>query len=302
MDNETELLKKIPLFRNFSDSMLAQVSRTFKRTSYKPGDVIFKEKSAGDTLFIIAAGQVVIEKGLDDTGSEFKPLAILADGEFFGEMSVLEKQTRFAQARAEKDSSLYEIKREELFKFIRENPENGAAIFTELVRVLAKRLQHTSSELTMLFDMSNLVLREYKSAADFIRLTVEDICIYFEGDWSFHGYSYNQFNDEFDIVVSKGAGAPAAEEAKGPPFDSAQGRLKSGWVSDTSFRMVFTTHGKPAGYITFSKASGITSYEKNNLATIFNTISSIMGSAIENIDTRAEAALLQKLKAQRYTI
>jgi len=294
MDNETEILKKIPLFRNFSDSMLAEFSRTFKRTSYKAGDVIFKEKSAGDTLFIIASGQVVIEKGLDDTGSAFKPLAILADGEFFGEMSVLEDQTRFAQARAEKDSSLYEIKRDELFKFIRENPENGAAIFTELVRVLAKRLQHTSSELTMLFDMSNLVLREYKSAADFIKLTVEDICIYFEGVWSFHGYSYNQFNDEFDIVVSKGGPGPEAEAARGV--------LKSGWVSDTSFRMVFTTHGRPAGYITFSKASGISNYEKNNLATIFNTISSIMGSAIENIDTRAEAALLQKLKAQRYTI
>ena len=294
MDNETEILKKIPLFRNFSDSMLAQVSRTFKRTSYKPGDVIFKEKSAGDTLFIIAAGQVVIEKGLDDTGSEFKPLAILADGEFFGEMSVLENQTRFAQARADRDSSLYEIKRDELYKLIKENPENGSAIFTELVRVLAKRLQHTSSELTMLFDMSNLVLRDHKSAAQFIKLTVENICIYFEGVWAFHGYSYNQFNDEFDLVVSKGGDGPAAEAAKGA--------LKSGWVRDSSYRMVFTTHGKPAGYITFSKASGISNYEKNNLSTIFNTISSIMGSAIENIDTRAEAALLQKLTAKRYTI
>ena len=241
MDNETELLKKIPLFSNFSAPMLAQVSRTFKRTSYKPGDVIFREKSVGDTLFIIAAGQVVIEKGMDDTGSEFKPLAILADGEFFGEMSVLENQTRFAQARADRDSSLYEIKRDELYKLIKENPENGSAIFTELVRVLAKRLQHTSSELTMLFDMSNLVLREHKSAADFIKLTVENICIYFEGVWAFHGYSYNQFNDEFDLVVSKGGDGPAAE--------AAACALKSGWVRDSSYRMVFTTHGKPAGFI-----------------------------------------------------
>ena len=294
MDNEKEILKKIPLFRNFSDAMLAEFSRTFKRNSYKAGDVIFKEKSVGDTLFIIAAGQVVIEKGMDDTGSEFKPLAILADGEFFGEMSVLEKQTRFAQARAERDSSLYEIKRDEFFKFVKENPENGAAIFTELVRVLAKRLQHTSSELTMLFDMSNLVMRDFKSAAEFIKLTVENICIYFEGDWAFQGYSYNQFNDEFDNVVSKGGAGAEAEAAKVA--------LKSGWVTEASYRMVFTTHGKPAGYITFTKASGVSNYEKNNLTTIFNTIASIMGSAIENIDTRAEAALLQKLKAQRYTI
>jgi len=312
MDQETEILKKIPLFANFSDAMLEEFSRTFKRVAYKAGDVVFREKSVGDTLFIIAAGQVVIEKGLDEAGKDFKPLAILADGEFFGEMSVLENQTRFAQARAEKDTSLYEIKRDELFGFIKKNPENGSAIFTELVRVLSKRLQHTSNELTMLFDMSNLVLKEYKSAAEFIKQTVENICIYFEGNWTFQGYSYNQFNEEFDIVISKGS-AGTAEAPKGP--------LKSGWVSPSSYLMVFTTHGRrdplqgnlptggnrnavppTAGYVTFTKSSAISNYEKNNLTTIFNTISSIMGSAIENIDTRAEAALMQKLKAQRYTI
>jgi len=291
-DKNIEILKTIPLFRNFSDTMLEEFSGTFKRVSYKAGGVIFKEKSVGDTLFIIAAGRVVIEKGLDETGAEFKQLAILTDGEFFGEMCVLENQTRFAQARAESDTSLYEIRRDELFKFIKVNPENGSAIFTELVRVLSKRLQHTSSELTMLFDMSNLVMREFRSAAEFIKLTVSEISIYFEGDWSFNGYSYNQFNEEFDEVVSKGE----------HPGGEAKGALESGWVGGSSYLMVFTTHGRPAGYVIFSKASGISNYEKNNLTTIFNTISSIMGSAIENIDTRTEAALLQKLKAQKYTI
>jgi len=296
MDKEIEILKKILMFKNFSETMLEEFSRTFKRVSYKAGDIIFKEKSEGDTLFIIAAGQVVIEKGLDEAGKEYKPLAILTDGEFFGEMSVLENQTRFAQARAEKDSLLYEIRRAEFFKFIKENPENGTAIFTELVKVIAKRLQHTSSELTMLFDMSNLVMRDYKSAAEFIKLTVEDISIYFEGAWNFQGYSYNQFNEELEEVVSKNA---FARESAGM---ETKGALKSGWINDFSYLMVFYAHGRPAGYITFSKSSGVSNYEKNNLTTIFNTISSIMGSAIENIEHRTEAALMQQLKTQKYTI
>jgi len=295
MDKETENLKQVPLFRNFSDEMVREFAATFRKSAYKAGEIIFKEKSEGDTLFILLSGQVAIEKGLDETGANFKQLAILSDGEFFGEMSVLEKQTRFAQARAEKDVSLYEIKRDEFFDFIKGHPENGIAIFTEIVRVIAKRLQHTSSELTMLFDMSRLVLRDHKSPAEFIERTIKEICIYFEGAWNFYGYAYNPFNDEFDpVVVKESFSGPAPEEVKGEPVN--------GWLGASSYSMVCRAHGKPAGYIVFSKASGVSNYEKNNLSTIFNTISSIMGSAIENIDHRMEAELLEKLKKQRYSI
>jgi CRP-like cAMP-binding protein len=293
MEKDTEVLRKVPLFANFSDTMLEEFSATFKRSSYGAGNIIFKEGSAGDTLVILVSGQVAIEKKLDAEGTSFKQLAILSDGEFFGEMAVLENQVRFAQARAEKDSSLYEIKRSEFFGFIKDHPENGIAIFTEIVRVIAKRLQHTSSELTMLFDMSRLVLQEHKSAAEFIKRTVEECHIYFEGAWNFRGYAYNQFNDEFDPVVAKEVfqGERAEGETTGKP--------DSGWLSESSYRMVCSAHGKPAGYIVFAKSSGVSNYERNNLSTIFNTMASIMGSAIENINHRTEAAMLEKLKMQK---
>jgi CRP-like cAMP-binding protein len=296
MENETDVLRKVPLFANFPQATLEEFSATFKRAAYGAGKIIFKEGSEGDTLFILVSGQVAIEKKLDEEGTRFKQLAILSDGEFFGEMAVLENQARFAQARAEKDSSLYEIKRSEFFGFIKDHPANGIAIFTEIVRVIAKRLQHTSSELIMLFDMSRLVLQEHKSAAEFIKRTVEEIGIYFEGDWNFRGYAYNQFNEEFDPVVVKEAFQ--GERAEGEPA----GRPDSGWLSGSSYRMVCTAHGRPAGYIVFTNSSDVSNYEKNNLATIFNTIASIMGSAIENINHRTEAAMLEKLNMQKNSI
>jgi CRP-like cAMP-binding protein len=296
MDKDIEVLRKVPLFKNFSERMLNEFGRAFKRSSYKAGEIIFREKSPGDTLFILLTGQVVIEKGLDETGAHFKQLAILADGEFFGEMAVLEGTTRFAQARAETEVFLYEVKRPEFFRFITEHPENGIAIFTEIVQVISKRLQHTSSELTMLFDMSKLVMQDHKSPAEFVKKTVEEIRIYFDGVWNFNGYVYNQFNDEFEAAVSLEAFAhePAVGEE---PRDSG-----SGWLNGSSYLMFFHAHGKKAGYVLFSRSAVVSSYEKNNLTTIFNTISSIMGSAIENIEHRTEAALLLKLKTQKYTI
>ncbi len=296
MENEKEALRKVPLFANFPDAMLEEFSETFKRVSYGAGKIIFKEGSEGDTLFILLSGQVAIEKKLDEEGASFKQLAILSDGEFFGEMAVLENQVRFAQARAEKDSLLYEIKRSEFFGFIKDHPGNGIAIFSEIVRVIAKRLQHTSSELTMLFDMSRLVLQNHKSAAEFIKRTVEEIGLYFEGAWNFRGYAYNQFNDEFDPVVSKEAFQGERTEGE------TTGKPDSGWLSESSYRMVCAANGKPAGYIVFAKSSGVSNYERNNLSTIFNTIASIMGSAIENINHRTEAAMLEKLNMQKNSI
>jgi hypothetical protein len=52
----------------------------------------------------------------------------------------------------------------------------------------------------------------------------------------------------------------------------------------------------------FSRSTGFTDTEKNSLSTIFGTLSSIISSAVENIDHRAEAALLRKLKEQKNTI
>ncbi|HAU89758.1 MAG TPA: cyclic nucleotide-binding domain-containing protein, partial [Elusimicrobia bacterium] len=104
--SDIEKLKQIALFRGLSDAMLAEFSGYFKQTAYAAGDVIFKEKTTGDSLFIVVSGEVVIEKAMDEEGREFKTLAILAGGEFFGEMAVIEGLPRFAQARAGADSAL----------------------------------------------------------------------------------------------------------------------------------------------------------------------------------------------------
>lgn len=293
MGTDIDKLKEVAMFRNFSPAMLEEFAKSFKQTSYEKDAVIFKERSEGDTLFIILAGEVVIEKGLDDIGKDFKQLAILSKGEFFGEMAVLEGGMRFAQARASVDTVLYEIKRAECFRFVKEHPEAGIGIFTEIMKSTSKRLQHTSSELTMLFDMANLIMADHPSAGEFVKKTVEEISIYFEGSWNFDGYLYNQFNEEYDPVVSKEtfSGGPGKKPLSGKP--------QSGWLDDSAYLLAFSVNSRPLGYIVFAKSAPLAEREKNNLVTAFNTIGSILSSAIQNIEHRTEAALLLKLKTQK---
>jgi len=198
--SDIEKLKEVTLFHNLSEAMLSEFAGYFKRTDYAAGDVVFKEGTQGDSLYIIVDGEVIIEKSMDAEDREFKTLAILSAGDFFGEMAVMQDQVRFAQARASRESSLYEIGREKFFSFIKENPETGISIFSEIMRSLLKRLQHTSSELTMLFDLSGHLLATYKTPADFLSAVMEDLRHYFEGSWNVRAYVYNMFNEEYEQV------------------------------------------------------------------------------------------------------
>lgn len=294
--SDIEALKNIPLFRGLSDAMIGEFSGYFKQTSYAGGDVIFREKSTGDSLFIIVSGEVVIEKMMDTEGKAFKTLAILGGGEFFGEMAVIEGGSRFAQARAAADTALYEVGREQFFSFIKERPETGISIFSQIMRVTMRRLQHTSSELTMLFDLSRLLVQSHKSPADFFSAAVDEMRIYMEGSWNVRAYAYNMFNEEYEEIYSREAFKRGGEPRQLPV------KPAEGWLDDSAYTMLCAVEGRPLACAVFEREEALTAVERNNLATIFNTISSIAGSAMINIEHQAEAAMMERMRQTKNTI
>ncbi|MBU2572644.1 MAG: cyclic nucleotide-binding domain-containing protein [Elusimicrobia bacterium] len=286
MKQDVENLKGMAIFKNFSETMLEEFAEFFKQTEYSEKEIIFKERSEGDTLFIIVFGEVVIEKRVEKEEHDFIPLAILGKGEFFGEMAVLEGQVRFAQARASKETMLYAIKRNEFFNFIKKHPDAGISIFTEIMKVILRRLQHTSNELTMLFDMSKLIMGEHKSAATFIAKTVEEISPHLDGSWNINGYMFNRFDGIYDLVISK---ETFIEDINRKGLKAED--LKNGWLDGNSYLLTFAAYNKVLGYIMLAKSVELSSHEKNNLSTMFGTISSILGPMIANINYWTEAMI-----------
>lgn len=288
-----EDLRNISLFRNFSELMLKEFSGYFNQRSYGAGEVVFKEKSTGNTLYIIVSGEVVIEKAMDEEAREFKTLAVLSGGEFFGEMSVIEGAPRFAQARANAASLIYEMDRRQFFAFVKEHPETGISIFSEIMRTVFRRLQHTSNELTMLFDLSRLLLARHESPAGFFAAVMEEMRVYLEGSWNVRAYVYNVYSEEYEQVYSretfKAAGGACALPDK----------PENGWLDETTYVLVCSSEGRRLAGAVFVRAGKVSPLDKNNLAAIFNTISTIAGSAIVNIEHHAEAVMLEKLKMRK---
>jgi CRP-like cAMP-binding protein len=108
---------------------------------YEKGHVLFKEGEDGDDMYIVQSGKVAIRKRLKD-GSE-TTLAVLEKGDFFGEMSILERLPRSAGAVVVEDGDLIVISSETFGDMIKANPE----IAVRMLRKQSIRLRETNRQL-----------------------------------------------------------------------------------------------------------------------------------------------------------
>ena len=287
---DLEKLKNVSIFYGLSDQTLTDFKDHFKLLSFDPEHIIFKEDSEGDTMYIIVDGEVFIEKRLDAEESEHKVLAVLTDGEFFGEMAVLENQKRFARARVGRPSTIYEIRRSDLYDFIKKYPESGILFYNGIMRTLLKRLRHTSNELTMLFDLCRQLMVQHKTPADFLAISIDEIRPYLDGKWNFNAFIYNMFNEEYDQCYEFTTYDQPKEERVIPA------KPVNGWADHRTYFMVLERDGRKLGCVRFCKEVPVEESEKNNLETILNTISYIINANIVDVEHQAELALIAKLK------
>ena len=92
------VLRQIPVFHDLSEKQIQEVESLCHRRRYKSGENVFKKNAPGEGMFIILSGNIEIFF-IDKSGHE-KVLAELGSGEFFGELSLLDSDTRSATATA----------------------------------------------------------------------------------------------------------------------------------------------------------------------------------------------------------
>jgi len=125
-------LKLIPLFSELKDSDLEQIAKMAVRQVYKKDNMVLIEEEVGSTMFVILNGRVKISR-ISDEGREVI-LSILVDGDFFGEMSILDGQTRSANAVTLEDTELLIIRRENFLQMLHSYPQVAINLLKELVR------------------------------------------------------------------------------------------------------------------------------------------------------------------------
>ncbi|MGE5894704.1 MAG: Crp/Fnr family transcriptional regulator [bacterium] len=130
------ILKRIPLFNALPDTHLQQLIDDFTLRSTRKGAAVFYQTDNSTDLYIILKGKVRVSL-LSDEGSEFV-LSDLCEGDFFGELSLIDGQPRSATVIAEKDSLFGVLRREKFLSAVRQNPEMAVDLMQSLVQIIRK--------------------------------------------------------------------------------------------------------------------------------------------------------------------
>lgn len=139
------VLKQIPVFHKLSDRQIHDIEKFCHKRRYKQGETVFKRLAPGEGMFIILSGTIEI---FTEDNNKKNTLAILNNGEFFGELSLLDSDTRSATAMATEDSDLLAFLRPDLQSLSKRNPQTGNKILFNLAKIMAVRLRKTSEQLS----------------------------------------------------------------------------------------------------------------------------------------------------------
>lgn len=139
-----KLKESVPFFSNFSDGELLALLKLSAREVFQDEEIIFKEGTRGDKMYIIMAGTVRISKYLGNKKEEV--LAKLQSGACFGEMGVIDQSPRSARATVEGGEALILVIKESLLK--ESNVMLAYKLYKNFSVMLAQRLRETNNKLS----------------------------------------------------------------------------------------------------------------------------------------------------------
>ena len=147
------ILQQIPLFAELETQELEKLDSCLSTKTYQKDSAVVLETDKGSTLFIINKGQVKISR-VSESGKEVI-LAILGEGDFFGELSLLDGLARSANVITLTEAELFLLEREDFLKLIEEKP----TIAIGLLKELAFRLRKSDTQIKSLslFDATGRV-------------------------------------------------------------------------------------------------------------------------------------------------
>ena len=139
-----ELLKTVSLFWDLDKTELGYISDKMVSKKFENGNLIFLEESEGKNLFFVVEGSVKVTR-LSKDGREVI-LAMLNAGDFFGEMSLLDGESRSANVIALEKTEVLSLKRDDFLVVLQNYPK----IAIQLLKEMTSRLRKSDRQIVSL--------------------------------------------------------------------------------------------------------------------------------------------------------
>ena len=144
MLSNLDLLRRVPLFSLLTVAQAEVISGAVIKRRFKRGEALVEQGQKSNALFILLTGRARVVTS-DSRGREVI-LATLAQGDYLGEMSIIDNEPHSATVRAEVATDVLMLGREEFARCLTEN----ASMSLVVMRGLVKRLRHADRKIESL--------------------------------------------------------------------------------------------------------------------------------------------------------
>jgi CRP/FNR family transcriptional regulator, cyclic AMP receptor protein len=124
-----ELVQQVPLFSELSEKDLKELANTMKERTFGPGHTIAKEGQSGIGFFIIENGEATVSVGGEER-------ATLSDGDYFGEVALIDDGARTASITAKTELKTYGMTSWEFRPLVEQNAELAWKMLQGMAKLL----------------------------------------------------------------------------------------------------------------------------------------------------------------------
>jgi ATP-binding cassette subfamily B protein len=139
VDVDAPRLKAFPILETLDEEKLAELAPFFATETFMPGREIVRQNDPGDKFYIIARGAVEVWRTEEQSGNT-KRVAVLQDGDFFGEITLITGFPRTATVRTMTVCTCISLERGQFNRMMDGFPE----LRRQLSEIAVQRLRESS--------------------------------------------------------------------------------------------------------------------------------------------------------------
>jgi CRP-like cAMP-binding protein len=145
------LIQQVPLFHGLEETDLNKLSEIAIEKKFVAGSQIFAEGEKGDSLYVIKYGTIRVMKHGKQGEEE---VARMSNGQHFGEMAIIDNDTRSATVDTLELTELIQISREDLKNLLAQDHALGHRVYEAFCKYLCYRLRQTTDDLTFMREIA----------------------------------------------------------------------------------------------------------------------------------------------------
>ncbi|NNN07344.1 MAG: cyclic nucleotide-binding domain-containing protein [Elusimicrobia bacterium] len=288
-----ELLRSLAVFSALPEERLRALAPLMQSLSVKEKRAFIAEGERGDGMYCIVSGRVRIAKSLAGGGQ--KDLALLGPGDSLGEMDLLRDGPRTASAFAEGPVELLCLKTAALRDWLGADPDTAARFYSHVAAAQSARLQRTSDEVALLYDLSELLVSDQTTPADLLSRALRRVTPHLQGAWSAEARAFNPFNDELELAAR--VGGALSDDAPAPAPKPEPG---SAWLDARTRRLALRSPQALHAVLLFRAAQDLDEPARAEAERVLVGVARLLTSALENVEHRVDAALRERLRSQAH--